>query len=549
MEICTQYAQQGMLTMFLGVFFSTLAFAFVEPFFFIGYLISIAMFGLYQAFFMANAGGAWDNAKKIVEIDLHAKGTALHEATIIGDTVGDPYKDTSSVALNPVIKFTTLFGLLAVELSVSLTTTACTPWCSWLAAVFFLASAFFVYRSFYGMRIQSTLSDERRRRSSRRGRRRHARRRDVRRRDDLRRPTGPRRREGGRPMKIAVRYPDVLVDADGHVAGHDAGATLVRRLLRIFPGSILVGDGPRRCAGFDLPPLEFVDPADTVVINMAAARLGRGLAHPGAAPGGEPHVMNFVWWSTSQFHHPVERAASPCRAPCSRRSPTRSARRARSARSSSAGRPGARGEGRGRLGQPRHPARPRAPAARPRGPRRALPRDLPVRPQAAAAVPGRRRAGGPAHARCGSRPGCTSRTWPPSRRCGSRCTTGPGSGPLTATREDYWAALARTTAFLATATDESYGLEYIEALVAGAVGVLPDRPWARAILPAGYPFLYRTPAEAEEMLLRAVTDTDACRREADASAGGSFAEWLRARHDDDRFDAAIVEQVGRWFGA
>ena len=113
-EICTQYAQQGMLTMFLGVFFATLAFAFVEPYFFIGYLISIAIFGLYQAFFMANAGGAWDNAKKIVEIDLHAKGTALHEATIIGDTVGDPYKDTSSVALNPVIKFTTLFGLLAV---------------------------------------------------------------------------------------------------------------------------------------------------------------------------------------------------------------------------------------------------------------------------------------------------------------------------------------------------------------------------------------------------------------------------------------------------
>jgi K(+)-stimulated pyrophosphate-energized sodium pump len=120
-EICTQYAQKGMLTMFLAIFFATLAFAFVEPFFFIGYLVSIAVFGLYQAIFMANAGGAWDNAKKIVEVDLHAKGTALHDATIVGDTVGDPYKDTSSVALNPVIKFTTLFGLLAVELAVSLT--------------------------------------------------------------------------------------------------------------------------------------------------------------------------------------------------------------------------------------------------------------------------------------------------------------------------------------------------------------------------------------------------------------------------------------------
>ena len=158
-EICTQYAQQGMLTMFLGVFFATLAFAFVEPYFFIGYLISIAIFGLYQAFFMANAGGAWDNAKKIVEIDLHAKGTALHEATIIGDTVGDPYKDTSSVALNPVIKFTTLFGLLAVQLSVQLVDDGKHTLVAWLAATFFLASLVFVYRSFYGMRIQSTLSD------------------------------------------------------------------------------------------------------------------------------------------------------------------------------------------------------------------------------------------------------------------------------------------------------------------------------------------------------------------------------------------------------
>ena len=120
-EICTQYAQKGMLNIFLGVFFSTLAFAFVEPFFFIGYLISIALFGLYQAIFMANAGGAWDNAKKIVETELKMKGTPLHDASIVGDTVGDPFKDTTSVALNPVIKFTTLFGLLAVELGVYLT--------------------------------------------------------------------------------------------------------------------------------------------------------------------------------------------------------------------------------------------------------------------------------------------------------------------------------------------------------------------------------------------------------------------------------------------
>ena len=119
-EICTQYAQKGMFNIFLTVFFSTLAFAFLEPYFFIGYLISIALFGLYQAIFMANAGGAWDNAKKIVEVELKAKGTPLHAATVVGDTVGDPFKDTSSVAMNPVIKFTTLFGLLAVELAVQL---------------------------------------------------------------------------------------------------------------------------------------------------------------------------------------------------------------------------------------------------------------------------------------------------------------------------------------------------------------------------------------------------------------------------------------------
>ncbi|WZX00327.1 sodium-translocating pyrophosphatase [Propioniciclava soli] len=156
-EICTLYAQRGMLNIFLGVFFATLAFAFVEPYFFIGYLVSIALFGLYQAVFMANAGGAWDNAKKIVEVDLAAKGTDLHDASIVGDTVGDPYKDTSSVALNPVIKFTTLFGLLAVELAVSLAQAGLGVLVHVLAAVFFVASAYFVWRSFYRMRIDAPM--------------------------------------------------------------------------------------------------------------------------------------------------------------------------------------------------------------------------------------------------------------------------------------------------------------------------------------------------------------------------------------------------------
>ena len=153
-EICTLYAQKGMFNIFLAVFFVTLAFAFLDPFFFIGYLISIAIFGLYQAIFMANTGGAWDNAKKIVEVDLKQKGTPLHDATVIGDTVGDPFKDTSSVAMNPVIKFTTLFGLLAVELAVTLS--AKNPaLATGLAVAFFLVSVFFVRKSFYGMRIES----------------------------------------------------------------------------------------------------------------------------------------------------------------------------------------------------------------------------------------------------------------------------------------------------------------------------------------------------------------------------------------------------------
>jgi K(+)-stimulated pyrophosphate-energized sodium pump len=150
-EICTQYAQKGMLNIFLAVFFTTLAFACLDPFFFIGYLISIAIFGLYQAIFMANAGGAWDNAKKLVEVEMKSKGTPLHAACVVGDTVGDPFKDTSSVAMNPIIKFTTLFGLLAVELAIELPASTKAT----LAAVFFVLGAIFVYRSFYGMRITS----------------------------------------------------------------------------------------------------------------------------------------------------------------------------------------------------------------------------------------------------------------------------------------------------------------------------------------------------------------------------------------------------------
>jgi K(+)-stimulated pyrophosphate-energized sodium pump len=160
-QICTQYAQKGMFNIFLTVFFASLAFAFVDPYYFIGYLISIALFGLYQAIFMANAGGAWDNAKKIVEVELKEKGSLLHDACVVGDTVGDPFKDTSSVAMNPVIKFTTLFGLLAVDLALSVSRGRGDHTLNYaLAAVFFLISVFFVWRSFYGMRIGGNLEPD-----------------------------------------------------------------------------------------------------------------------------------------------------------------------------------------------------------------------------------------------------------------------------------------------------------------------------------------------------------------------------------------------------
>jgi K(+)-stimulated pyrophosphate-energized sodium pump len=149
-KICTIYAQKGMFNIFIAIFCFALSLAFFNPFFFIGYLISIAFFGLYQAIFMANAGGAWDNAKKIVEVDLRAKGTDLHAATVVGDTVGDPFKDTSSVAMNPIIKFTTLFGLLATEIAVAMTNSTMKYA---IGAVIFTVALVFVYRSFYCMRI------------------------------------------------------------------------------------------------------------------------------------------------------------------------------------------------------------------------------------------------------------------------------------------------------------------------------------------------------------------------------------------------------------
>jgi hypothetical protein len=348
-------------------------------------------------------------------------------------------------------------------------------------------------------------------------------------------------------MKIAVLYRDALIDPSGRVAGHDAGATLVRRLLRVFPGSIVVGDGPRRCDGFDVLPLEFVDASDTLVVNMDVVdspSVWRRLR----ASHDEPRVMNFVWWTTSQFTHPVDRAALGLSCALF---PTF----ANSERTATEVREIVRHQvvqqlaehariGWVNLGIRLEHVHPR------REP------DVPVvlypaiylserkQPQLFLDVVERVRKRVPlrvearlveSHLVSDSAMRLSQNDW-------------AWVGPLTASRDDYWEALSHTTAFLATATDESYGLEYIEALVAGAVGVFPDRPWARAILPERYPFLYRTPHEAEELLTRAVTETAACRRELDAAAGGDFQDWLRARHDDDAFERTMADRVRQWFG-
>ncbi|MDT0165963.1 glycosyltransferase family 1 protein [Actinotalea sp. AC32] len=348
-------------------------------------------------------------------------------------------------------------------------------------------------------------------------------------------------------MKVAIRYESAVVDPDGHVAGHDAGATLVRRLLRVFPGALVVGAGPRRHAGFDVLPLEFVDGSDTVVITMDVLD-SVSVWETLRRTCDEPKVMNFVWWSTSQNRHRVERSAlalSCALFPTFANSERTAAevrelvafwtvpQLAEKARVAWVN-----------LGIRLEHVQPRRETSVPVVLYPAIYLSERKQPQLFLDVVTRvaRRTPIRVEARLHESHLISDDAMALSRH------EWAWVGPLTATREDYWQALARTTAFLATASEESYGLEYIEALVAGAVGVFPDRPWVHAILPPGYPFVYRTPFEAEEMLLRAVTEPDVCRKELDEVAGGDFVEWLRARHDDDAFERAIAERVEEWFG-
>ena len=349
-------------------------------------------------------------------------------------------------------------------------------------------------------------------------------------------------------MKVAIMYVAAQVDAEGHVTGHDAGATLVRRLLRVFPGALLVGPGPRHCAGFDVIPLEFIDGSETVVINMDVLD-SLGVWQTLNANCDEPRLMNFVWWNTSQFTHQVQRAtlALSCALFPTFANSERTASEVREIVSAWAVQPLAE---KARiawvnLGIRLEHVQPRQEP------------DVPVVLYPAIYLSDRKqplvfldvveRVHKRTPIRVEARLHESHLISEQAMRLSRKDWT--WVGPLTASREDYWEALARTTAFLATAVEESYGLEYIEALVAGAVGVFPDLPWARAILPEGYPFFYRTTAEAEAMLYRAVTDTATCRQELDTAVDGSFAQWLRARHDDDLFEKAIADRVTEWFGA
>jgi len=349
-------------------------------------------------------------------------------------------------------------------------------------------------------------------------------------------------------MKVAIQYAAALVDADGHVAGHDAGATLVRRLLRVFPGAELIGPGPRHCAGFNMIPLEFVDGADTVIIAMDvidSLSTWRTLKES----CDEPKIMNFIWWNTSQYTHPVERAALAlsCALFPTFANSERTAIEVREIVSSWTISPIAEKAKVAwvNLGIRLEHVRPRHEPPVPVVLYPAIYLSERKQPKLFFDIVERlvKRTPIKVEARLHESHLISEWAMALSRKDWTWV------GPLTASREDYWEALARTTAFLATATEESYGLEYIEALVAGAIGVFPDRPWVRAILPVAYPFLYQTPAEAEALLYRAVTDTAACRRELDEAAGGDFAQWLRARHDDDRFEKAIADRVTEWFGA
>jgi hypothetical protein len=348
-------------------------------------------------------------------------------------------------------------------------------------------------------------------------------------------------------MKIAIQHEHLTVDAEGHVAGHDAGDTLVRRLLRLFPGAQLIGPRTHRYPDFDVIPLELIDAENTILINMDVINsvdAWRALK----ATVDKPKIMNFVWWDSTRYDNSVEMAelALSCALFPTFANSERTIRAIADAIR-------------------RWTVKPLAERARIGGVNLGIrlehvqPRNEPSTPVVLyPAIYVSQRKQPHLFIDIVSRVAKRTPITVEARLSEAHLVSEPAMrlsrerwakvGPLVPSRADYWKALARTTAFLATAEEESYGLEYIEALVSGAVGVFPDKDWAHSILPEGYPFFYKTPAEAEELLYRAVTDTAACRQELNSATGGDFIGWLRDHHNDDNFEAAIAEHVTRWFG-
>ncbi|MDO4888851.1 MAG: glycosyltransferase family 1 protein [Actinomycetaceae bacterium] len=349
-------------------------------------------------------------------------------------------------------------------------------------------------------------------------------------------------------MRIAIKWRDVVVDPEGRVAGHAAGDTLVRRFIRIFDRPIVVGPASRRCEGFDVMPLEFLDPDEVVIVNFDvddSPEIWRALS----ASGATPKIMNFVWRPVdgAELTVPTAAMALSCALFPTFANSERTANEVRALVSKWTVQPLYEKAKLGwvNLGFRLDHVKPRQHA------------DVPVVLYPAIYLSRAKRHGDfmkvvervrrkvplqvemrlhESHLVSEAAMAISQNDW-------------VWVGPLTATRASYWEALARTTAFLATAEDESYGLLYVEAMGAGVVGIYPDRQWARALVPPGYPFLYRDLAQAQQMLTRALEEPQACLAELDECVSGSFSQWIADHHSDDAFDRAVTARIGEWFGA
>ncbi|MDO5728545.1 MAG: glycosyltransferase family 1 protein [Actinomycetaceae bacterium] len=349
-------------------------------------------------------------------------------------------------------------------------------------------------------------------------------------------------------MRIAVKWDEALVDADGNVAGHEAGDTLVRRILRIFPNSILVGPAPRRGNGFDVIPIEFLDPAETVVINMDVVDSPRVWYKMYKDGGPEPKIMNFLWWPARRITSEIgvslmalscavfptfansERTATEVRELVSKWTVQNLSQRAKLGWVNLGF----------RLAHVMERVEPELPVVL----YPAIYLSSRKRPELFAEVVEWVHKQTPMRVemRLHESHLVSEKAMRFSRK------DWIWVGPLTASRKSYWEALAHTTAFLATADEESYGIAYVEALGAGVIGIFPDLPWARALVPEKYPYFYSNAEEAKRMLLRAVTEPDACRAELEDCVEGSLSEWIGDHHSDDAFDAALIDHVTKWFG-